>query len=505
MVAVMAMWGGIAASAQTVSQITLPKVSGWKQGQSLVGETYTDKTSNVTVSFSKGSGTDTPTYNTPKENTTENYAILAVGNTMTLSTPNNVITKVAFQFTPVASAAKASDFTPSGTYVTNASGEKTKYVWTGKTQKLVLKNVDNTNGIKVGRIYLTVEAAPITITTKDGDFSGVAECTLTNDNKFIIEESNVAALDMTNVKLDPSVTELNFANPNMILKVPGTISGSIGKLNEDSNWKNIKDVNMVVISGNACAAVLGTARFVDTDGCAVLTTRHFTAKNGCIYTRTIKAGAWATSVLPATATNLPFDAYVVDADNSTGDNVVFKKVDTVEAYTPFLIHNTSSNEITWTIDIKGTNNVVDMRCNNAKNTIKTVSTTCADFTGTFNITDISEIKEKTDKENIVVCAITSQSSSNDNVLTLKKIGSNKKIGAFRAYFMLNTATNSSAVNFSFIGGDPTDVEGLKDVLGIQHPANVYNINGQVVKTGATTLDGLDKGIYLFNGKKYVVK
>lgn len=34
---------------------------------------------------------------------------------------------------------------------------------------------------------------------------------------------------------------------------------------------------------------------------------------------------------------------------------------------------------------------------------------------------------------------------------------------------------------------------------------VFNMQGQVVRQGATNLDGLDKGIYVVNGKKYVVK
>ena len=34
---------------------------------------------------------------------------------------------------------------------------------------------------------------------------------------------------------------------------------------------------------------------------------------------------------------------------------------------------------------------------------------------------------------------------------------------------------------------------------------VYNLNGQVVRTNTTSLEGLAKGIYIVNGKKYIVK
>ena len=35
--------------------------------------------------------------------------------------------------------------------------------------------------------------------------------------------------------------------------------------------------------------------------------------------------------------------------------------------------------------------------------------------------------------------------------------------------------------------------------------NVYNLNGQVVRKNATSLEGLAKGIYIVNGKKVSVK
>lgn len=40
--------------------------------------------------------------------------------------------------------------------------------------------------------------------------------------------------------------------------------------------------------------------------------------------------------------------------------------------------------------------------------------------------------------------------------------------------------------------------------GLQ-PANVYNMNGVIVRSNATSTDGLAKGVYLFKGKKVVVK
>lgn len=36
-------------------------------------------------------------------------------------------------------------------------------------------------------------------------------------------------------------------------------------------------------------------------------------------------------------------------------------------------------------------------------------------------------------------------------------------------------------------------------------SNVYTIDGRIVRTNATSLEGLDKGIYIFQGKKQIVR
>ena len=49
--------------------------------------------------------------------------------------------------------------------------------------------------------------------------------------------------------------------------------------------------------------------------------------------------------------------------------------------------------------------------------------------------------------------------------------------------------------------------GIYDVENVELNStfDVYNLNGMKVRSGATSLDGLAKGIYIVNGKKYVVK
>lgn len=78
-------------------------------------------------------------------------------------------------------------------------------------------------------------------------------------------------------------------------------------------------------------------------------------------------------------------------------------------------------------------------------------------------------------------------------------GSNSKIKGFRAYFSVPANTNDAKISLS---GFETSIDNIS-IDGMKLKNNqVYNLNGQLV---GNSLNGLAKGIYLMNGKKYVVK
>ena len=54
-----------------------------------------------------------------------------------------------------------------------------------------------------------------------------------------------------------------------------------------------------------------------------------------------------------------------------------------------------------------------------------------------------------------------------------------------------------------VNGDATAIEGIEAAQ--QHNANIYNLNGQLVRQGATSTEGLPSGLYIVGGKKLVVK
>lgn len=84
------------------------------------------------------------------------------------------------------------------------------------------------------------------------------------------------------------------------------------------------------------------------------------------------------------------------------------------------------------------------------------------------------------------------------------------VKGFRTW--LEPAENSSSnVNMQFsidgvIDGDTTNsIEGIENGFNSKADNKVYNMNGQVVRNSSTSLEGLPKGVYIVNNKKYIVK
>ena len=54
-----------------------------------------------------------------------------------------------------------------------------------------------------------------------------------------------------------------------------------------------------------------------------------------------------------------------------------------------------------------------------------------------------------------------------------------------------------------VNGNATAIDGIEAAQ--QHSANIYNLNGQLVRQCATSTEGLPSGLYIVGGKKLVVK
>ena len=78
---------------------------------------------------------------------------------------------------------------------------------------------------------------------------------------------------------------------------------------------------------------------------------------------------------------------------------------------------------------------------------------------------------------------------------------------YETYFLPNEASAKKVYQQSFFGEDneTTGVERVEIIAGAGKDAQIiYNLNGQVVNYNGN-MDGLQKGIYIKNGKKYMVK
>lgn len=170
---------------------------------------------------------------------------------------------------------------------------------------------------------------------------------------------------------------------------------------------------------------------------------------------------------------------VVSAFTSvTGKVMNFEKVTTIAAGQPYIVQATkASTEISL--------DKVEMKSESESKVVKESSELSMSFNGivspyTFKKNDGTELF--LDK--------------NGNLRYPSTVGSQMK--GMRAYFeVLDGTSNEAKVN---IGGGLSSIDKLMN--GEAMTGKVYNLNGQYV---GNTLDGLAKGLYIMNGKKYVVK
>ena len=100
----------------------------------------------------------------------------------------------------------------------------------------------------------------------------------------------------------------------------------------------------------------------------------------------------------------------------------------------------------------------------------------------------------------------------NNAFYYADAASNVALKGFRAYINVAGTSEAAGANRLMINLDG-EVTGIEDVLGEEAAeadklVNVVSLDGMTVKTGvkkSEALDGLQKGIYIVDGKKYVVK
>ena len=74
---------------------------------------------------------------------------------------------------------------------------------------------------------------------------------------------------------------------------------------------------------------------------------------------------------------------------------------------------------------------------------------------------------------------------------------------FRAYFEEEAGNQAKIVNWTLDGGEATEIDEV--IVNAENPVDVYLLDGRLVRSNATSLQGLSKGVYIVNGKKVIVK
>lgn len=86
----------------------------------------------------------------------------------------------------------------------------------------------------------------------------------------------------------------------------------------------------------------------------------------------------------------------------------------------------------------------------------------------------------------------------------------KNVKGLRGWIQTNANPSSSETKFFINGveeGEVTAIEGIESSMEVSKRinSNIYNLNGQLVRSNSVSAEGLDKGIYIIGGKKVVVK
>lgn len=198
-----------------------------------------------------------------------------------------------------------------------------------------------------------------------------------------------------------------------------------------------------------------------------------------------KDGEWNTLCLPFAVADAKtaFDGAElreVDTKNSHDNTIVFKKATAIEAGKPYLIKwaNSSSDAVNVEKKFEGVTLV-------AAATPVEVNNGGISFNGFYKMTEVRELGAS-------VAAIGAENK-------LFKVTSGEMKG-FRAAFVLKSNTPASVIKL-VIDGTATGIEDLV-IDGVKANGRVYNLNGQFV---GNSLNGLQPGLYIQNGKKIIVK
>lgn len=202
-------------------------------------------------------------------------------------------------------------------------------------------------------------------------------------------------------------------------------------------------------------------------------------------------GGWNTLCVPFTLTEAQTkaafgnDVELRELESVAGNTLTFKKVNSVTADVPCLI-KLSEAYAKDTYTFTGVNTVAAKVDDFGSDKVNAAIS----FIGIYSSKDVTEWATE-GKDYVAYLGA-------NNTFFKAKAGT--KMKAFRAFFVIPENTPASAVK-AVIDGNATGIEDLVND-GVKANGRVYNLNGQYV---GNSLNGLQPGLYIQNGKKIVVK
>ena len=158
--------------------------------------------------------------------------------------------------------------------------------------------------------------------------------------------------------------------------------------------------------------------------------------------------------------------------------MVFTRISEVKAGVPYMLYPTSETPTKGYYTFSGVTSLVSSPID--------VSQSCNDTTYTYCATFVKSTAPKG----------TYGMSKN----TLYHLSKAQVLKGFRGYFVCTTSEGSNAnVNISFDDFETTGISEVKSEAATRF--DVYNTSGQKIKSGATSIGDLPKGVYIVNGKK----
>lgn len=283
-----------------------------------------------------------------------------------------------------------------------------------------------------------------------------------NNNPIVVRvyPTAAASIDATGISgVDLSIVRQGLTNPNALIYADADATGDAA-----NDIVGGTCANLTIAEGNAFHAL-----------------KPFTATQ-VSYDRAFKFGNGYVSsfVLPFAMNTTYVDGKVYKFNAVNGDNVNFTEVTgQLEANVPYLIVANSANPFSTAlanrVQIVATPETMKVTASNAPSYA---------HIGSYNTTKVTS----------------------DNITTYYGYtGGNfvkAKTGTLNPFRTLIKATGTTATQFSLkLDGEVTGIIGVNTELG---KVDVYNLEGKLVRSqveAATALQGLEKGVYVINGKK----